>query len=95
MNHHLPGAEVHARGLRWEVVFSQQLGAQTLYRLRWLENAVRGREMDLLHPFERIQPVIRDRLRAAEPAWEMAELRAVDLSAGAVVVGPMRNWPTA
>ena len=60
MTHLLPGTEVQARGLRWEIVFSQQLGPETLYRLRGLENAVRGREMDLLHPFEAIQPIIRD-----------------------------------
>ena len=30
----LPGTEVHARGLRWEVVSSQSLGPQTLFRLR-------------------------------------------------------------
>jgi hypothetical protein len=29
----LPGTEVHARGLRWEVVSSQSLGPQTLFRL--------------------------------------------------------------
>lgn len=32
----LPGTEVHARGLRWEVVFARQLGPQTLFRLRGL-----------------------------------------------------------
>jgi len=51
----LPGTEVHARGLRWEVVFSQQLGQQTLYRLRGLDGAVKGQEFDLLSPFETIQ----------------------------------------
>jgi hypothetical protein len=30
------------------VVFSQQLGQQTLYRLRGLEGAVKGQELDLL-----------------------------------------------
>ena len=34
MSELLPGTEVHARGLRWEVVFAQQLGPQTLFRLR-------------------------------------------------------------
>jgi hypothetical protein len=33
----LPGTEVQARGLRWEVVFPQPLGVQTLYRLRGLD----------------------------------------------------------
>ena len=56
----LPGTEVHARGLRWEIVFSQQLGPQTLFRLRGLEGAVLGRELDLLHPFEPVEPVIRE-----------------------------------
>ena len=53
----LPGTEVSARGLRWEVANFDSLGAQTLYRLRGLEGAVQGQEIDLLHPFERIQPI--------------------------------------
>ncbi len=56
----LPGTEVQTRGLRWEVIFSQQLGQQTLYRLRGLEGSLRGSEIDLLHPFEPIKPVIQD-----------------------------------
>ena len=56
----LPGTEVLARGLRWEVVLTQQLGAQTLYRLRGLELAVAGDEIDLLTPFEKINPVIHE-----------------------------------
>jgi len=53
----LPGTEVKARDLRWEIVLSQTLGCQTLYRLRGLEGAVRGHELDVLHPFEKIDPV--------------------------------------
>jgi superfamily II DNA or RNA helicase len=56
----LPGTSVEARGLQWEVVSSQQLGPQTLYRLRGLEGAVRGQELDLLAPFEAINPVRAD-----------------------------------
>lgn len=56
----LPGTEVHARGLRWEVVSSQSLGPQTLFRLRGLENAVLGQELDVLHPFEPIEPIRHD-----------------------------------
>ena len=56
----LPGTEVHARGLRWEVVSSQSLGPQTLFRLRGLENAVLGHELDVLHPFETIEPIRHD-----------------------------------
>ena len=47
----LPGTEVEARGLRWEAAFAERLGPQTLYRLRGLEGAVQGQELDLLHPF--------------------------------------------
>jgi superfamily II DNA or RNA helicase len=56
----LPGTEVQARGLRWEVVDAQALGPQVLYRLRGREGASTGRELDLLHPFEQIEPVIHD-----------------------------------
>lgn len=54
----LPGTEVRARGLRWEVVLSQPLGGETLYRLRGLDGPLRGRELDLLSPFEPIVPVV-------------------------------------
>lgn len=54
----LPGTEVQARGLRWQVVYTQQLGPQTLYRLRGLEAAVRGHELDFLAPFEPLEPII-------------------------------------
>jgi superfamily II DNA or RNA helicase len=56
----LPGTEVQARGLRWEVVLSERLGPQTLHRLRGLEGAVKGQEIDLLHPFEAIEPIVQD-----------------------------------
>ena len=56
----LPGTEVIARGLRWEVVTTESLGAQTLYRLRGLEGAGSGKELDLLEPFESLEPVVHD-----------------------------------
>jgi SNF2 family DNA or RNA helicase len=56
----LPGTEVQARGLRWEIVFSQNLGSQTLYRLRGLHGAFKGEEVELLEPFESIQPTYRE-----------------------------------
>jgi len=56
----LPGTEVHARGLRWEVVSTQSLGPQTLFRLRGLENAVLGQELDILAPFEPILAIIHE-----------------------------------
>jgi len=59
----LPGTEVLARGLRWEVVGSDSLGPQKLYRLRGLEGAIRGKEIDLLQPFEDIEP----RIHALQP----------------------------
>ena len=55
----LPGTEVRLRGLRWEVVSTESLGPQTLFRIRGLENAVLGRELDILYPFEDdLEPVI-------------------------------------
>jgi hypothetical protein len=51
------GTEVEARGLRWELVYSQPLGNQTLYRLRGLEGATLGEEFDFLYPFEPINPI--------------------------------------
>src|SRR5690242_18129605 len=53
----LPGTEVIARDLRWQVVLTQRLGPQTLFRLRGLDGAVQGKELDLLHPFEPITPI--------------------------------------
>lgn len=55
----LAGTEVTARGLRWVVADSQSMGQQRLYRLRCLEGTLAGREFDLLHPFERIEPIVR------------------------------------
>jgi SNF2 family DNA or RNA helicase len=46
--------------LRWEVVTSQNLGPQTLLRLRGTENAVLGQELDILCPFESLEPVRHD-----------------------------------
>ncbi len=57
MNDLLPGTEVSARGLRWEVVFVQPAGDQRLYRVRCLESALRGQELDLLVPFEKVEPI--------------------------------------
>src|SRR5262245_51145437 len=56
----LPGTVVSARGLRWEVVASENLGPQTLFRLRGIESAVLGQELDVLFPFEPVEPVRHD-----------------------------------
>jgi len=53
----LPGTQVAARGLRWEVVFSHGAGEQQLFRLRCLDGALRGHELNLLSPFEKIAPL--------------------------------------
>ena len=60
MNTLLPGTEVIARGLHWEVVLSQNLGAHTLYRLRGIDGILKGQELDLLHPFEELAAVSRE-----------------------------------
>lgn len=63
----LPGTEVTARGLRWELVHTQSLGAQVLHRLRGIEGEFAGKELDLLHPFDEITPIARG-LRPEQPA---------------------------
>ena len=58
MSTFLPGTEVTFRGLRWEVVYSQPGGTDLeLYRLRCLDAGLRGTEMDVVHPFEPLEPV--------------------------------------
>jgi len=57
MNQLLNGTQVIARGLRWTLAFTQQLGGQTLYRLRGCEGATLGMETDLLFPFEHIEAI--------------------------------------
>ncbi|WP_045119914.1 helicase-related protein [Haliangium ochraceum] len=65
----IPGTKVMARGLRWEVVHAEPAGVETRYRLRCLAEALRGFEIDLLSPFESIEPL----------ASEMAPKRAANL----------------
>ncbi len=60
----LPGTQVIARGTPWEVVHVDSAGDQTLVRLRGLVEGLRGREVDLLYPFEGIEPIV----RAFDPA---------------------------
>ena len=60
MNPLLPGTEVQFRGLRWEVVFAQPAGEQQLFRLRCIEHALSGRLVDVLVPFETIEPARTD-----------------------------------
>ena len=57
MDQLLPGTEVRARGLRWEVVASAPAGDQNLLRLRCAEGGLLGLELDLLVPFEKVEPI--------------------------------------
>jgi len=54
------GTEVIYRGLRWEIVDAQPVGDQQLFRLRGLESLVSGREVEILHPLEKIEPITYD-----------------------------------
>lgn len=56
----LPGTSVMARGLVWEVVECDPAGEQSRLRLRCLDGELRGEEIDLLIPIERVQPKRRD-----------------------------------
>lgn len=67
----LPGTEVEARGLRWELVHTQNLGAQVLHRLRGIDGHFEGQEIDLLAPFENIIPIARTLLHLAFEAQRL------------------------
>ena len=54
----LPGTQVQARGLAWEVVHSEPAGGEHRYRLRCTDGDFRGMELDLLYPFEEITPIV-------------------------------------
>ena len=56
----LPGTQVEARGLPWEVVHSESAGEQHRLRLRCLQGDLQGIEVDLLHPFEVVRPITVD-----------------------------------
>jgi len=56
----LPGTQVEARGLPWEVVHVEPAGGQQRYRLRCLQRGLHGMEVDILHPFDPIRPVATD-----------------------------------
>jgi ERCC4-related helicase len=53
----LPGTQVEARGLPWEVVHFEPAGEQQRFRLRCTQGILQGMEIDLLHPFEQIRPL--------------------------------------
>lgn len=57
MNNLLPGTPVVARGLQWEVVECDFAGEQQRFRLRCMQGALRGQEIDLLAPFEAVEPL--------------------------------------
>jgi len=58
LNTLLPGTQVVARGLQWEIVHIEPAGQQQRFRLRALQGDLRGTEFDLLHPFEPIEPMV-------------------------------------
>jgi superfamily II DNA or RNA helicase len=55
----LPGTEVIARGLKWEVIEAQPMGEQARVRLRGT-GRFGGFEVDVLTPFEPIEPLVHD-----------------------------------
>ena len=56
----LPGTQVYARGLQWEIVQVEPAGEQQRFRLRALQGDLRGVEFDLLHPFEKVEAIVTD-----------------------------------
>ena len=68
----LPGTQVMARGLQWEVVHVEPAGEQQRYRLRCAEGDLRGLEFDFLHPLEVIEPVASELSRRDSPRFSSA-----------------------
>jgi len=54
MEHLLPGTQVWARGLTWEIVRVEPAGRQSQLRLRCLEGVLENEELDLYSPLEEI-----------------------------------------
>src|SRR5688572_27880832 len=54
----LPGTTVRARGLTWEVVHVEPAGGELRYRLRCTGSDLRGYEVDVLSPFEQVEPLV-------------------------------------
>ncbi len=57
MSRLLPGIQVEARGLPWELVHIEPAGEQYRLRLRCIQGDLQGAEIDLLHPFEHVEPI--------------------------------------
>lgn len=51
------GQLVQARGLEWDILETEPLGAQLRLHLRCARGDLRGLEWDVLHPFETVTPV--------------------------------------
>lgn len=54
----LPGTTVKARGLTWEVVHVEPAGEELRYRLRCSGSDLGGYEIDVLSPFEQVEPLV-------------------------------------
>ena len=61
MSDYFPGIQVQARGLRWEIVHGEPAGPrQDRHRLRCLDGALRGAEVDILTPFDKLDAIAHD-----------------------------------
>lgn len=56
----IPGTTVNARGALWEVIYIEPAGQQQRFRLRSIQEGIRGMEIDLLYPFESVNPLQRN-----------------------------------
>ena len=71
------GSRVRARGLIWDVLEAESLGAQQRLRLRCAEGDLSGLEWDLLRPTDTVEP-LNDTLRPDQPgtlsAWRLHQM---------------------
>ena len=82
-----PGTRLRARGLTWDVLAVEPCGPQTRLRVRCSAGDLAGLEWDLLHPWDKMEPLRTD-LRPDSPAsvaaWRLHHIaRLLDREPGA------------
>lgn len=56
----IPGMEIEARGLRWQVVRLEEQAGSRVCRLRGIGGVVAGEEIDVLLGLEEVRPIRHD-----------------------------------
>ena len=97
------GIKVMARGLPWEVLAVQPLGAQQRVRLACLGGDLQGLEWDLLHPVDALAPLnddpgpadagTPDEWRRYHTAWLLDQVPGAPAPPGRLTIEPYQRVP--